>query len=747
MATAAAPLVTPDGTINAQSLMQFSEMTTSELTGLKTLMQEGNLSLEQRFSVSMGQQAAQIKLVLDRLDKREEAMHLLQAKTDTLTEKVNRPQLPPSENGDTAEGSTGSGGKGGVDHLHEKDRLGKGGFNHSNVDRDLPGSQNLPNDQAGPASTLTPPTNNFHRALEEKNFRRVDKFNSGEVEWQEFKFDVLVTTRALNADLAAKMEEITRAKEVKEDYYENLYRSNPGLSKGSKELFEVLCQLTGGQAKSLLRGLDNGDGLKAWRTLHTTYARDTLARTLRLYREVINPSQCTHADQIITLIGKWESRLKELERHSANLGETARLPEMVKLAALTEICTNDIRDLVYQHADTGMSYEQIREKIIGWTSNRIAASAAHMDIGNVNTQNIECQPCYPGSEENCYGINAMMGKCYNCGEQGHPARLCPHKGAGKGGSLGKGGFVPKGGGKGGGKPGGFQHNPAYGTKGKGKGYQGFCFNCGKQGHKAAECRSRKTNSVEIEEEGGTDTEEREVGGVWLMGHVGKLIETNNRFGPLSQIDEDDDDWTTVGNPNKPGKPEKKSKISLTTRNLKGATIAKPRIATYPISKKPESSRPEIVETVKLIANVDAKVDSAICQMTFHVTDANRILASVNKMTDVGNEVNFNKRRSYIQSPGGRKAYMKKRGGVYVLDVVFLNGPEAVRGEVIIDSGAADNVMPKNMLTGIETREKEKGTKFVAADGGELGNYGRKDVRFVPFEFWEEEFGSPFQGQA
>ena len=45
------------------------------------------------------------------------------------------------------------------------------------------------------------------------------------------------------------------------------------------------------------------------------------------------------------------------------------------------------------------------------------------------------------------------------------------------------------------------------------------------------------------------------------------------------------------------------------------------------------------------------------------------------------------------------------------------------------------------------REKERGTKFVAADGGELGNYGRKDVQFCPLEFWEAEFGTPFQGQA
>ncbi len=99
------------------------------------------------------------------------------------------------------------------------------------------------------------------------------------------------------------------------------------------------------------------------------------------------------------------------------------------------------------------------------------------------------------------------------------------------------------------------------------------------------------------------------------------------------------------------------------------------------------------------------------------------------------------------SPSGKKAYLKKRNGVYVLDVVFFNGDEAERGEVIIDSGAADHVMPRGMLEHVITREKEAGIKFVAADGAEIGNYGRKDVQFVPADFWEDEFGSPFTGRA
>ena len=102
---------------------------------------------------------------------------------------------------------------------------------------------------------------------------------------------------------------------------------------------------------------------------------------------------------------------------------------------------------------------------------------------------------------------------------------------------------------------------------------------------------------------------------------------------------------------------------------------------------------------------------------------------------------------YIQSPGGQKAFLRKRGGVYVLDVVFLNGQEAVRGEVIIDSGAADNVTPYGTLEEVVTQEKERGVNFVTADEGKLANYGRKDIQLIPYEFWESEFGAPFQGRA
>ena len=237
------------------------------------------------------------------------------------------------------------------------------------------------------------------------------------------------------------------------------------------------------------------------------------------------------------------------------------------------------------------------------------------------------------------------------------------------------------------------------------------------------------------------------------------VETSNQYQALTQADEEEeeqgeeDHWVEVRR--KVVKEVKTNRV--TGRKWKKveipSSVTEQLPSIYPrtlppivqVHRSPE--RKKDVNVVEKLIAAATRTETAVCQMTFHLTDASKILASVNKMTETGNEVNFNKARSYIKSPTGKKAFLKKRNGVYVLDVIFFNGDEAVRGEVIIDSGAADHVMPRGMLGAVITREKEAGITFVAADGAEIGNYGRKDVQFVPADFWEAEFGSPFTGRA
>ena len=117
----------------------------------------------------------------------------------------------------------------------------------------------------------------------------------------------------------------------------------------------------------------------------------------------------------------------------------------------------------------------------------------------------------------------------------------------------------------------------------------------------------------------------------------------------------------------------------------------------------------------------------VCGMMFHLTDAKSMLASVDKFTAAGNEVKFGPAPTdnYVKNlKTGKTIPLKKKNGVYVMEVYFLDGDRKILGEIIVDSGAAECVMPKDMLPNLEKPTAKAGIRFAAANGGEMGNYGK-----------------------
>ena len=113
--------------------------------------------------------------------------------------------------------------------------------------------------------------------------------------------------------------------------------------------------MTTGEAKSVIREVSGGDGVAAWQALAKSYARRTLARVLRRYREMMNPVSAKDLSEVVGAISRWEGKWKEFQRT-----EGVRLPEMVKMAALTEFCPSEMRDLIFQTDDSGHNFDTIK---------------------------------------------------------------------------------------------------------------------------------------------------------------------------------------------------------------------------------------------------------------------------------------------------------------------------------------------------------------------------------------------------
>ena len=121
------------------------------------------------------------------------------------------------------------------------------------------------------------------RTIMEKDFRRVDKFDGNEKNWKSFEFDFRIAMKAVSPDVVEAMDKVALTSNVVtgEQMEEHDSLAYEGMKERGAELFEVLCLLTSGGAKLMIREAQDNDGFAAWQILAKTFGRKTLASSLR----------------------------------------------------------------------------------------------------------------------------------------------------------------------------------------------------------------------------------------------------------------------------------------------------------------------------------------------------------------------------------------------------------------------------------------------------------------------------------
>ena len=89
------------------------------------------------------------------------------------------------------------------------------------------------------------------------------------------------------------------------------------------------------------------------------------------------------------------------------------------------------------------------------------------------------------------------------------------------------------------------------------------------------------------------------------------------------------------------------------------------------------------ESMERLIMMAEKTEESLCQLRFHVTDARKMLASVDRISAAGKYVHFgqHERDNWINCKStGRTAFMTKRNGLYLLEVHIWNAESWGEGD-------------------------------------------------------------------
>jgi len=152
--------------------------------------------------------------------------------------------------------------------------------------------------------------------LDEKYFRRCEKFDGDTFKFRPWLFDLLVAIGQIDGALYDETKEMLQ--QAKDEEFDPASCEELSLyQKYKSELYGVVVSLTFGEAKSVVRGIsesgNNNDGFKALVVLQCRYDKKTKANLLRTFLDVTNPPGIKVVNTIIMSIHAWESKVSILK--------------------------------------------------------------------------------------------------------------------------------------------------------------------------------------------------------------------------------------------------------------------------------------------------------------------------------------------------------------------------------------------------------------------------------------------------
>ena len=182
--------------------------------------------------------------------------------------------------------------------------------------------------------------------LEERHFRKMDTFDGDKSKFRHWVFDLGVAIGRVDRRLADELERLViREKEDKWDPVLDPEVDRELYEKYTGEVYGVLCSLTSGEAKALVRGIMDGgfgqDGYRALAALNRRFDSKNAATLLTSFMEVVVPPKIHKVSDVVSMVNRWEGRMASLKSRYDEV-----LNDQMKLALLIGMLPQDFQDTI-----------------------------------------------------------------------------------------------------------------------------------------------------------------------------------------------------------------------------------------------------------------------------------------------------------------------------------------------------------------------------------------------------------------
>ena len=534
----------------------------------------------------------------------------------------------------------------------------------------------------------------------------------------------------------------------------------------SQQMHWLLVEKVRGAPSDTVKNTPSNNGYEALRKLKQRYDARTVGRRVQLIRKVVSPPKIKNLKDAMSTIERWEANVRRLKEE---YGED--LSPGLKTGVIMEMLPNDtLETLLARLPDHGRDtlYQETRDMITTLVERKIdlGNGPKPMDLDGLG-DTAETRSSSEGSQEeelNRMGFEGnqkgkgkgFKGLCWNCRGPGHSARFCPWTEGGKG-AYGKKGLTKGGPGKGGKSF--WEKGDA--PKGKGKSsyypynqfYQNPAHGYGKGKGKDQPWKG-KGQTYGLGDEYWPSASQNEWGTFALCSLEATEPSSSSKITKTAEIM----DYTKV----KPDKKKKKSK-----KNQKKTVETGMLFNRFSVLFDEEEDEAGALEEIPALGSLnvcgkDTKGPWEAGNM-HDQEDKDEKSGDLQAARAVpapppewcsrrGGRVMDKKALSRIWKDGARNACMdhltlepcqcgsppqsSTQALVGVLEVQeqlhHVHGPEWVKLEMVMDSGAAESVAPADLAPWVEIQEStgsKAGRKYLSACGEVLQNLGEKHIQF------------------